>query len=155
MATSAPAAIALARSPENLIPPSAMIGTSRFRATEAASITAVSCGTPTPATMRVVQIEPGPIPILTASAPASIKALVPSAVATFPATTCTLFDSFLIRVTDSSTRCECPCAVSTTSTSTPASIKASARAKPRSPTVVAAAARKRPCSSLDASGCVT
>ena len=39
---------------------------------------AVSCGTPTPATMRVVQIEPGPMPTLTASAPASISALAPS-----------------------------------------------------------------------------
>ena len=36
---------------------------------------AVSCGTPTPATMRVVQIEPGPMPTLIASAPASISAL--------------------------------------------------------------------------------
>ena len=35
---------------------------------------AVNCGTPTPATMRVVQIEPGPIPTFTASAPASISA---------------------------------------------------------------------------------
>jgi hypothetical protein len=49
---------------------------------------AVSCGTPTPATMRVVQIEPGPMPTLTASAPASISAWA-SAVATLPATTCT------------------------------------------------------------------
>ena len=39
----------------------------------------MSCGTPTPATMRVVQIEPGPMPILTASAPASISACAPSA----------------------------------------------------------------------------
>ena len=53
---------------------------------------AVSCGTPTPATMRVVQIEPGPMPTLMASAPASISALAPSAVATLPATTCTAFD---------------------------------------------------------------
>ncbi len=45
---------------------------------------AVSCGTPTPATMRVVQIEPGPMPTLIASAPASISALAPSAVATLP-----------------------------------------------------------------------
>ena len=29
--------------------------------------TAVTCGTPTPATMRVVQIEPGPTPTFTAS----------------------------------------------------------------------------------------
>ena len=36
---------------------------------------AVSCGTPTPATIRVVQIEPGPMPTLIASAPASMSAL--------------------------------------------------------------------------------
>ena len=36
---------------------------------------AVSCGTPTPATTRVVQIEPGPMPTFTASAPAPISAL--------------------------------------------------------------------------------
>src|SRR5674536_10098 len=35
---------------------------------------AVTCGTPTPATTRVVQIEPGPTPTLTASAPASTSA---------------------------------------------------------------------------------
>jgi hypothetical protein len=39
-----------------------------------------------PVTTRVVQMLPGPIPIFTASTPASISALVPSAVATFPAT---------------------------------------------------------------------
>ena len=38
-------------------------------------MTAVSCGTPTPATIRVVQIEPGPMPTLIASAPASTSAL--------------------------------------------------------------------------------
>src|ERR1035437_7747577 len=32
---------------------------------------AVTCGTPTPATTRVVQIEPGPTPTLMPSAPAS------------------------------------------------------------------------------------
>ena len=66
-------------------------------------MTAVSCGTPTPATMRVVQIEPGPMPTFTASAPASISALAPSAVATLPAITCTRFDSALTRRTASST----------------------------------------------------
>jgi len=35
---------------------------------------AVTWGTPTPATTRVVQIEPGPTPTLTASAPASMSA---------------------------------------------------------------------------------
>ena len=64
---------------------------------------AVSCGTPTPATMRVVQIEPGPMPTLIESAPASISALAPSPVAMLPATTCTAFDSRLMRVTASST----------------------------------------------------
>ena len=51
-------------SPEYLMPPSAMIGTPCLEASSAQSMTAVSCGTPTPATMRVVQIEPGPMPTL-------------------------------------------------------------------------------------------
>lgn len=39
---------------------------------------AVSWGTPTPATMRVVQIEPGPmLTFAIASAPASISACAP------------------------------------------------------------------------------
>ncbi len=38
-----------------------------------ASKMAVSWGTPTPAMMRVVQIEPGPMPTLMPSAPASTK----------------------------------------------------------------------------------
>mgnify|MGYP002508323612 CR=1 FL=1 len=33
------------------------------------------CGTPTPATIRVVHIEPGPIPTLTQSAPAFANSL--------------------------------------------------------------------------------
>ena len=72
-------------SPEYLIPPSAITGTPYGAAALAQSSTAVICGTPTPATTRVVQIEPGPIPTLTASAPASISATVASAVATLPA----------------------------------------------------------------------
>ena len=75
---SAPAASALARSPEYLMPPSAITGTSAFFAASTASMIAVSCGTPTPATIRVVQIEPGPMPTLIASAPASISACAPS-----------------------------------------------------------------------------
>ncbi len=74
MATDAPAAMALARSPEYLIPPSAMTGAPDALAAREASITAVSWGTPTPATMRVVQMLPGPMPTFTASAPASISA---------------------------------------------------------------------------------
>ena len=45
---------------------------------------ALSCGTPTPATILVVQIEPGPIPILIASAPFDIKSLAASSVAILP-----------------------------------------------------------------------
>ena len=118
---------------------------------------AVSCGTPTPATMRVVQIEPGPMPIFTASAPASIRARVPSAVATLPAMICTELDSFLMRATLSSTRWEWPCAVSTTITSQPASISISARRKPCSPTVGRRrgpqAALRRPCEALGWATC--
>ena len=39
--------------------------------------TAVICGTPTPATMRVVQIEPGPIPTFTAVSPVIDQRLAP------------------------------------------------------------------------------
>ena len=43
---------------------------------------AENCGSPAPETIRVVQIEPGPIPILTISAPASTSALAPATVPT-------------------------------------------------------------------------
>ena len=87
MATWAPPATALARSPEYLTPPSATIGVPVRAASSATSMIAVSWGTPTPATTRVVQIEPGPMPTFTASAPRSIRMRAPSAVATLPATT--------------------------------------------------------------------
>ena len=41
---------------------------------------------PTPATIRVVQIEPGPTPTFTMSAPALMRSRVPSTVTTLPAT---------------------------------------------------------------------
>ena len=75
---SAPAASALAMSPECLIPPSAITGTPAGPAARTASMIAVICGTPTPATTRVVQIAPGPTPTLTASAPASTIAFAPA-----------------------------------------------------------------------------
>ena len=56
----APAAIAFARSPGRRMPPSAISGTPVSRAAFAQSSTAVSCGTPTPATSRVVHAKPGP-----------------------------------------------------------------------------------------------
>src|SRR3974390_2251735 len=155
MAQSAPAEIALARSPEYLMPPSAITGVPFAFAASTQSMMAVSCGTPTPATTRVVQIEPGPSPTLIAAAPKSISALAPSAVATLPATTCTALDSFLMRDTASRTMREWPGAVSTTTKSTPAAISDSVRVNPLSPTVVAAATRRRPCSSLQAFGLAT
>ena len=49
--------------------------------------------------MRVVQIDPGPIPTLIASAPASASAFAASAVATLPATTWTEFETPFTRST--------------------------------------------------------
>ena len=74
MTASAPAAMALATSPTYWMPPSAMMLTPRRRAMSAQSNTAVICGTPMPVTTRVVQMEPGPMPTLMASAPASMRA---------------------------------------------------------------------------------
>src|SRR5690606_41062604 len=84
MQADAPAASALDTSPEYRIPPSAIRGTPVPSSALATSEIAVICGTPTPATIRVVQIEPGPIPTLTQSAPASTKALAAAAVAILP-----------------------------------------------------------------------
>jgi hypothetical protein len=96
-------------------------------------LTAVICGTPTPATMRVVQMEPGPMPTLTASAPASTSAGPPRrwrCCRRSPARR----EVALIQRTRSSTPWEWPCAVSTTSTSTPASTSAATRSSvPRRP----------------------
>src|SRR6185312_8531051 len=55
------------------MPPSAISGISSLSAVATMSIAEI-CGTPTPATTRVVQIEPGPTPTLTASTPASRSA---------------------------------------------------------------------------------
>jgi hypothetical protein len=137
------------------MPPSAITGTPLFAAALAAERIAVSCGTPTPATIRVVQIDPGPMPTLIASAPESISASAASAVAMLPATTCTELDSDLTRCTAAPTSVLWPCAVSMTMQSQPASISASERSKPASPTVVAAATRRRPSPSLVANGAAT
>ena len=80
-----PAARALVISPEYLIPPSAITRIPYLSASSAQSAIAVICGTPMPATTRVVQMEPGPIPTFTASTPALIRSCVAAAVATFPA----------------------------------------------------------------------
>ena len=115
-------------------------------------MTAVSCGTPTPATMRVVQIEPGPTPIFTAEAPASMSASVPSAVATLPPTIGRSRQVRRSSATVSSTDAEWPWAVSTTTTSTPASTSACARSSRSGPTPIAAPQRSRPIGSFDAVG---
>ena len=47
------------------MPPSAISGTPLPASALATLSIAMICGTPTPATMRVVQIEPGPMPTLT------------------------------------------------------------------------------------------
>ena len=98
MTECAPAAIALAISPEYLIPPSAMKGIPFFLNALATSLMAVICGTPTPATTLVVHIEPGPIPTFTPSAPWSTRACAASAVAIFPPIISVFGEYFLIHL---------------------------------------------------------
>ncbi len=62
-----------------------MIGMLVSRTARADSAMAVICGTPAPVTMRVVQIDPGPMPTLMASAPARASSQAPSNVPTLPA----------------------------------------------------------------------
>src|SRR5580700_9179221 len=132
-------------SPEKRMPPSEISGTFASLRAAATLATAEICGTPTPATMRVVQIEPGPMPTLTASAPASTSARAASAVAMLPAITWLSAQRALIRFTVSMTPFECPCAVSTTTRSTPASRSAATRSSVSGvvpPAVVLAGARE-------------
>ena len=126
------------------MPPSEMTGTSVSRSASATLATAEICGTPTPATMRVVQIEPGPMPTLTASAPASTSARAASTVAILPAMTWQSSQLALMRSTVSITPLEWPCAVSTTTTSTPASRSAATRSIVSGVVPTAAPTRRRP-----------
>ena len=119
MIVSAPAAIAFAMSPDEVSPPSAITGTPCSAAAREHSSMAVTCGTPTPATTRVVQIDPGPTPTFTASAPASTSASVASAVATLPTTSSAPSKRAFSSRAIASTPTEWPCAVSSTSTSAP------------------------------------
>ena len=89
---SAPAARAFAISPENFIPPSAIMLTFLLLTPFLTLRIALSCGTPIPATNLVVQIEPGPIPTFIISTPNLIKNFAASSVATFPAQRETDFD---------------------------------------------------------------
>ncbi|SLH41036.1 Uncharacterised protein [Mycobacteroides abscessus subsp. abscessus] len=145
--------MALAMSPENWMPPSAITGTPAGLQAATASRMAVICGAPTPATTRVVQIEPGPTPTFTASAPASTSAAAPARVAMLPPTTWMRSPtSAFTLATICSTWDWCPCAVSTTSTSTPASASVIARDQASSPTPTAAPTSRRPSRSLVAFG---
>ena len=123
--TLAPQARALVISPEYLIPPSAITGISYSLATFTQSIMADICGTPTPVTTLVVQMEPGPIPTLTQSTPASIRSLAASPVAILPAISWRSGYFSLIFLTASITPLEWPWAVSRAITSTLASTRAS------------------------------
>ena len=93
---SAPAANAFAISPENFIPPSDIIFIFLFFKNFFTSIIAEICGTPIPATILVVQIEPGPIPTLIMSAPELYNLIAASPVAIFPAQIGTELLIFLI-----------------------------------------------------------
>ena len=78
------------------MPPSAISGTELVESFSFIERIAVIWGTPIPAIILVVQIDPGPIPILTESTPASTKACAPSGVATLPPITSIFGSSFLM-----------------------------------------------------------
>ena len=135
------------------MPPSAIKGTPVPSRAAATSATALICGTPTPATIRVVQIEPGPIPTLTPSAPASASALAAEPVAMLPPITCSSGKVSFAQRTRSITPLEWPCAVSTITTSTPALTSAVIRSGVSGPVPTAAPTRSCPSLSLQAFGC--
>ena len=88
------------------------------------------CGTPAPVTTRVVQIDPGPMPTLTASTPASINSARAFAGADIAGDQIWCRDDgCLISRTASITRNEWPCAVSITKQSTRAFTNSSARSR--------------------------
>ena len=75
------------------------------------------------------QIEPGPIPTFTASAPAFISAIAPSYVAMLPAISSISGNLRFTSRTASSTLDECPCAESIASASTRAFTSSAARSR--------------------------
>ena len=115
-------------------------------------MTALICGTPTPAITRVVQIEPAPIPTLTALTPQETNSRAASFVTIFPAISCKLLYFFRISLTVFNTPSECPCAVSRTTTSTLEWIRASTLFNVSFVTPTPAPTRSRPKSSLHALG---
>ncbi len=145
----APAPKAFTMSPENLIPPSATTGTPCSDATSAVSEIAVICGTPIPAMILVVQMDPGPIPTLNASTSRDIRSWAASAVAMFPAMIST-DTSFLIFLIEFITFWLWACAVSTTIRFAPSFSSVTALSISNGPT--AAPTRSCPSSSLEAVG---
>jgi hypothetical protein len=67
------------------MPPSAIKGTPVLLDIDLQLIIAVNWGMPAPAMIRVVHIDPGPIPIFTPSTPALTRFSAPFAVLTLPA----------------------------------------------------------------------
>jgi hypothetical protein len=63
------------------MPPSEITGSFTLSQNSITSKSAENCGTPTPAITRVVHIEPGPMPTLTPSTPASKSAFFVSGLA--------------------------------------------------------------------------
>jgi len=114
---SAPAAIAFATSPLYLIPPSAITGTSYSIHACATEAIAVICGTPTPATTLVVQIEPGPIPTLRASISPEYASAAED-VAIFPAITSALTLPLISFIDFTTLMFNCPSMVMEMSTDT-------------------------------------
>ena len=108
---------------------------------------AVICGTPIPATTRVVQIEPGPMPTLIASAPALMRSSVARAVATLPAMTGTFGYLALICLRQLKIMTLCPCAESSTRTSALALTSSSTRSIKSRVMPIAAPASRRPLTS--------
>jgi hypothetical protein len=90
------------------MPPSAITGTPEPFIAAATSKTAENCGNPTPATTLVVQMEPGPIPTFTASAPASTKYFAASPVAILPTTISNSGNFFFIAFKIITTPLVCP-----------------------------------------------
>ena len=145
MTASAPAAIALARSPEYLMPPSAMTGMSAFARFvrslhDRGELRHADAGDDARRADRAG--ADADLDRVGAGVDQRLGRLGGGDVAGDDRRPCST--AFLMRVTWSMTVCEWPCAVSITTQSTPASISCSARSKPWSPTVEAAATRSRP-----------
>ena len=108
-----------------------------------------------PATTRVVQMDPGPIPTLTQSAPASIRAFAPSAVAMLPAITGVPGNLALTFFRHSMMFLEWPWAESSARISTPEATRAAARSSTSPVTPMAAAHSRRPWESRAVLGYLT